>query len=46
MILIREEGWKEVKMATFSQVELLEPTDERRWRAQCEGKRGRKMWYA
>jgi hypothetical protein len=38
-ILIREEGWKEVKMATFSQVELLEPTDERRRRAQREGKR-------
>jgi len=39
MIPIREEGWKEVKMATFSQVELLEPTDERRRRAQREGKR-------
>jgi hypothetical protein len=39
MILLREEGWKEVKMAAFSQVELLEPTDERRRRAQREGKR-------
>jgi hypothetical protein len=39
MILIREEGWKEVKLATFSQVEVLEPTDERRRRAQREGKR-------
>jgi len=39
MILIREEGWKEVKMGTFSQVEVLEPRDERRRRAQREGKR-------
>jgi hypothetical protein len=39
MILIREEGWKEVKLAAFSQVELLEPTDKRRRQAQCEGKR-------
>lgn len=39
MILIREEGWKEVKMAAFSQVEVLEPTDKRRRRSQQEGKR-------
>lgn len=39
MILIRGEGWKEVKMATFSQVEVLEPADERRRRSQREGKR-------
>ena len=39
MILIREEGWKEVKMATFSQVEVLEPANERRRRSQREGKR-------
>ena len=39
MILLREEGWKEVKMAAFSQIEVLEPTDDRRRRAQREGKR-------
>lgn len=40
MVLIRGEGWKEVKLAAFSQVELLEPDSERRRRAQREGKRG------
>jgi hypothetical protein len=40
MILIREEGWKEVKMAAFSQVEVLEPDSEKRRRGQREGKRG------
>jgi hypothetical protein len=40
MILIREEGWKEVKMVAFSQVEVLEPGSEKRRRAQREGKRG------
>jgi hypothetical protein len=39
MILVRGEGWKEVKMATFSQVEILEPEDRRRRAAQREGKR-------
>jgi hypothetical protein len=39
MILIREEGWKEVKMAAFSQVEVLEPDSEKRRRGQREGKR-------
>jgi hypothetical protein len=39
MILVRGEGWKEVKMATFSQVEVLEPEDRRRRSAQREGKR-------
>jgi hypothetical protein len=39
MILIREEGWKEVKLVTFSQVEVLEPDNEKRRRAQREGKR-------
>ena len=40
MILVRGEGWKEVKMAAFSQVEVLEPDSEKRRRAQREGKRG------
>jgi hypothetical protein len=39
MILVRGEGWKEVRMATFSQVEVLEPEDRRRRSAQREGKR-------
>lgn len=39
MILIREEGWKEVKLATFSQVEVLGPEDKRRRSAQRRGKR-------
>jgi hypothetical protein len=41
MILIRGEGWKEVKMAAFSQVEVLGPDSEKRRRAQREGKRKR-----
>lgn len=40
MILIRDEGWKEVKMAAFSRVEMLKPESEKRRRAQREGKRG------
>ncbi len=40
MILIREEGWKEVKLAVFSHVEVLEPDSEKRRRAQQKGKRG------
>lgn len=39
MILIREEGWKEVKMAAFSRIEVLGPGSQRRRRAQKEGKR-------
>jgi len=39
MILLREEGWKEVKMATFSQVEVLNAQDKRRRSAQRRGKR-------
>jgi hypothetical protein len=39
MILIRGEGWKEVKMAAFSQVEVLGPDNDKRRRAQREGKR-------
>ena len=41
MILVRGEGWKEVKMATFSQVETLIPEDKRRRSAQRKGKRAR-----
>lgn len=41
MVLIREEGWKEVKIATFSKVEVLEPDSEKRRQAQRKGKRGR-----
>jgi hypothetical protein len=40
MVLVRGEGWKEVKLVAFSQVELLAPDSERRRRAQREGKRG------
>lgn len=39
MVLLREEGWKEVKMAAFSEVEVLEPESEKRRSAQREGKR-------
>lgn len=39
MILVRGEGWKEVKMAAFSQVEILAPEDRRRRSAQREGQR-------
>lgn len=39
MILVRGEGWKEVKVATFSKVEILGAEDERRRSAQREGKR-------
>jgi hypothetical protein len=41
MILVRGEGWKEVKMAAFSQVEVLMPEDKRRRSAQRKGKRSR-----
>lgn len=40
MIRIRGEGWKEVKAAAFSQVEVLEPNSEKRRQAQRDGKRG------
>jgi hypothetical protein len=40
-VLIREEGWKEVKMVAFSHVEVLEPDSEKRRQAQREGKRRR-----
>jgi hypothetical protein len=39
MVRIRDEGWKEVKLATFSQVEVLGPEDKRRRAAQRRGKR-------
>lgn len=39
MILVRGEGWKEVKMATFSHVEVLLPEDKGRRSAQRKGKR-------
>jgi hypothetical protein len=41
MILLRKEGWKEVKMAAFSQVEVLEPESEKRRSTQRDGKRAR-----
>jgi hypothetical protein len=39
LILVRGERWKEVKMATFSQVEGLAPEDKRRRPTQRKGKR-------
>jgi hypothetical protein len=39
MVLVRGEGWKEVKMATFSQIEVLNADDKRRRSAQQKGKR-------
>jgi hypothetical protein len=39
MVLVREEGWKEVKIAAFSAVEVLEPDSEKRRQAQRTGKR-------
>ena len=39
MVLVRGEGWKEVKMATFSQIEVLNADDKRRRSAQRKGKR-------
>jgi len=39
MVLIRDEGWKEVKMAAVSQVETLTPESKRRRQKQREGKR-------
>ena len=39
MVLIRDEGWKEVKLATCSKVEVLGPEDKRRRAAQRKGKR-------
>lgn len=42
MVLIREEGWKEVKLAAFSHAEVLEPDSEKRRQAQRKGKRGQK----
>ena len=41
MVLVREEGWKEVKLATFSQVEVLSPEDKQRRSAQRRGKRAK-----
>jgi hypothetical protein len=40
MVLIRGKGWKEVKLAAFSHVEILEPDSEKRRQAQQKGKRG------
>jgi len=40
MVLIRGEGWKEVKVAVFSQVEVLPPHHPERRKAQREGQRG------
>ena len=40
MILVREEGWKEVKLAVFSEVEVLEVGSEKRWWGQRKGRRG------
>lgn len=37
MILVREEGWKEVKVAAFSQVQTLPPRHPDRRKAQREG---------
>jgi hypothetical protein len=39
MILLRGEGWKEAKMAAFSEVEVLEAGSQKRRSAQREGKR-------
>ena len=39
MIRLREEGWKEVKLAAFSEVEVLEPGSQKRRSEQREGKR-------
>lgn len=39
MILVREEGWKEVKVAAFSQVKALPPRHPDRRKAQREGAR-------
>ena len=39
MLLVRGEGWKEVKAAVFSKVEVLEPEDGKRRSGQREGKR-------
>ena len=39
MILVRGEGWKEVKAATFSKVDILEPSSGQRRAAQRKGKR-------
>lgn len=39
MILIREEGWKEVKVAAFSQIATLPPQDPERRKAQRTGGR-------
>jgi hypothetical protein len=42
MVLIRKEGWKEVKIAAFSQVELLPPHHPDRRKAQREGGAGQR----
>jgi hypothetical protein len=39
MVLVRGQGWKEVKIAALSQVEELHPEDKRRRSAQQSGKR-------
>ena len=39
MVLVRDEGWKEVKMAAFSQVETLRPGSKKRRQEQRKGKR-------
>ena len=40
MILVRGEGWKEVKLAAFSHVEVLKPNNEKRRGTRREEKRG------
>ena len=42
MVLIRTEGWKEVKLATFSQVEVLPPHHPDRRKVQREGPAGQR----
>jgi len=42
MVLVRDEGWKEAKIAAFSAVEVLAPDSGKRRRAQREGQRADK----
>jgi len=42
MILIREEGWKEVKVGAFSQVETLPPRPHPKWADRAEGQPSRR----
>ncbi len=41
MVLIRREGWKEVKIAAFSEVEVLKPDCKKRRKAQRRAKRAK-----